>query len=77
MKVVLVDKNADSLKKAADALGGHASPYLCDVSKLDEWRALKSCVEMEYGKVDFLMLNAGIGLKSGWEDTEYFHKVHD
>ncbi|KAL8775983.1 MAG: hypothetical protein Q9203_003642 [Teloschistes exilis] len=77
MKVVLVDKSVDNLKKAADAVGGHAKPYPCDVSRLEDWRLLKSSVESVYGNVDFLMLNAGIGLKSGWEDTEYFHKIMD
>ncbi|KAL9582955.1 MAG: hypothetical protein Q9212_003000 [Teloschistes hypoglaucus] len=77
MKVVLVDNNVDSLNKAVDAVGGQPNAHISDVSKLDEWRSLKSCVEMEYGNIDFLMLNAGIGLKSGWEDTEYFHKIMD
>lgn len=31
--------------------------------------------EITPGQVSFLMLNAAIGLKSGWEDVEYFHKV--
>ncbi|KAL8664336.1 MAG: hypothetical protein Q9202_003151 [Teloschistes flavicans] len=77
MKVVLVDKSVDNLKKAAEAIGDHSKTYPCDVSKLDEWRDMKSSVESEYGNVDFLMLNAGIGLKSGWEDTGYFHKIMD
>ena len=47
-----------------------------DVSKLDEWSDLRVKVEMDFGLVQFLMLNAGIGLKSGWEDVEYFQKVH-
>ena len=47
-----------------------------DVSKIDEWSDLRAKVEMDFGQVSFLMLNAGIGPKSGWEDTEYFHKVN-
>lgn len=32
---------------------------------------------MADGKVDLLALNAGIGLKGGWEDAAYFHKIMD
>ncbi len=46
-----------------------------DVSKIDEWSDLRAKVDMDFGQVNFLMMNEGIGLKSGWEDIEYFHKV--
>ena len=46
-----------------------------DVGKIEEWSDLRAKVEMDFGQLSFLMLNAGIGLNSGWEDTEYFHKV--
>ena len=46
-----------------------------DVSKIDDWKDLKAKVEMDFGLVGLLMLNAGIAVKSGWEDMEYFHKV--
>lgn len=29
------------------------------------------------GKLELLALNAGIGLRGGWEDASYFHKVLD
>ena len=29
------------------------------------------------GKVSLLVLNAGIGLKSDWSDSAYFHKIMD
>lgn len=77
MKLALIDINADELSKAKGSLGGHAliETFAMDVSKIDEWRDLKSSVEKSFGGVDFLMLNAGIGLKGGWEDIDYFHKV--
>ncbi|KAL9041728.1 MAG: hypothetical protein Q9214_004006 [Letrouitia sp. 1 TL-2023] len=79
MKLALVDISAESLSKAKDSLnsGGLTETYARDVSKLDQWQDLKSSVEQSFGGVDFLMLNAGIGLKGGWEDTEYFHKIID
>lgn len=46
-----------------------------DVSKIDEWSDLRAKVEMDFGQVNLLMLNAGIGTKSGWEDVGYFHTV--
>lgn len=78
MKLALVDISAENLSKAKHSLssGVLTETYARDVSKLDQWQDLKSSVEQSFGGVDFLMLNAGIGLKGGWEDTDYFHKVH-
>ncbi|KAI4216350.1 MAG: hypothetical protein LQ351_001360 [Letrouitia transgressa] len=78
MKLALVDISAESLSNAKHSLdnGILTETYARDVSKLDQWHDLKSSVEQSFGGVDFLMLNAGIGLKGGWEDSDYFHKVH-
>ena len=77
MSVVLVDRNTEALDKARSQFnnGGPTKTFAVDVSKLDEWSDLRVKVEMDFGQVSFLMLNAGISLNSGWEDTEYFHKV--
>lgn len=77
MKVALVDRNTEALYEARSQFsnGSDTKTYAMDVSKIDEWSDLRAKVEMDFGQVGFLMLNAGIGLKSGWEDTEYFHKV--
>ncbi|KAL8933046.1 MAG: hypothetical protein Q9216_006549 [Gyalolechia sp. 2 TL-2023] len=79
MKLVLVDINADNLSKAKASIGEEnlIKTFTKDVSKIDQWQDLKIDVEKSFGTVDFLMLNAGIGLKAGWEDTEYFHKIMD
>ncbi|KAL8947262.1 MAG: hypothetical protein Q9222_006439 [Ikaeria aurantiellina] len=80
MNIALVDINPDALDAAEKELGEEApliKTYCNDVSKLDQWQAIKEDVENTFGGVDFLMLNAGIGLKGGWEDTEYFHKIMD
>jgi len=37
---------------------------------------LKNKVEKS-GKLDFLHLNAGIGLNGDWKDSEYFHKIFE
>lgn len=77
MKLALVDISADSLSKAKASIGEEVSTkiFAKDVSKIEQWHDLKTEVEKSFGTVDFLMLNAGIGLKGGWEDSEYFHKV--
>ena len=77
MNLALVDRNTAALSETRDQLnnGSATRTYSMDVSKIDEWSDLRAKVEMDFGQVSFLMLNAGIGLKSGWEDTEYFHKV--
>jgi len=71
MNVALVDNNAALLSAAKTALAGDTQTYTVDVSKRDEWQALREKVR----EVDFLMLNAGIGLNGDWEDVDYFHKV--
>lgn len=78
MKVALVDINDTLLSTAAQSL--NAAPdkvktYTVDVSKIEDWKDLKAKVEMDFGLVGCLMLNAGVADRSGWEDGEYFRKV--
>ena len=83
MNLALVDINEKNLLEAKEIFvndnndnnGTKTEIYVMDVSKIEEWKALKEKVEARFGGVDFLMLNAGIGLKGGWEEVEYFHKV--
>ena len=49
--------------------------YAMDVSKLEDWKDVRAKVEMDFGLVGLVMLNAGVMVKSGWDDVEYFHKV--
>lgn len=78
MNLALVDNNKTLLARAKDELSASDSTtesYDMDVSKIDQWENLRDQVKQKFGGVDLLMLNAGIGLKSGWEDQAYFHKV--
>ena len=78
MNLALVDKNPEALSQAASQFANDEAvteTYAMDVSKLDTWKELRSKVESQFKRVDFLMLNAGIGLKGGWEDAEYFEQV--
>jgi len=81
MRVAVVDWNGDYLSKAKSTLledkgAEDVEAYQIDVSKINEWKELKSKVVQKFGgPPDFLMLNAGIGLKGSWGDEEYFQKV--
>lgn len=77
MKLALVDYNAENLAKAKEELNSSdVETYHVDVSKLDQWQDLKAKVDKQFGgKLDLLMLNAGVSAKPDWESNEYFHKV--
>lgn len=77
MSIALVDVNAASLNDARGHLGGgaHVETYIADVSQVAAWSELRSKVHQRFGVVHFLHLNAGIGAKGDWEDTDYFRKV--
>jgi len=77
MNVAIVDNNKATLKAAEKSVGEKILAYEMDVSKIDEWRNLKDKIESSYGRIDLLHLNAGIGLKSTWEDTSYFQRIMD
>lgn len=77
MKVVLVDNNAENLSKAKETLGGtDVETYELDVSKAEQWDQLRDAVTKQFGRIDFLMLNAGTSAKGSWGDSEYFNKVN-
>jgi len=79
MKLALIDNNASNLARAKETLSStkdkeaKLETYEVDVSQIGQWRSLRTQVEKDFGTVDFLMLNAGIGLKwdaSQWEDEK-------
>ena len=79
MRVAIVDVNTETLDIASKALKGKGDMtiFQADVSKVDDWKRLKSEVD-EWAKegVDFLMLNAGVVRPVGtWGDSDYFDKV--
>merc|ERR1712225_170412 len=49
-----------------------------DVGKVEDFESLKAKITNDFGgKISLLVLNAGIGLKSDWSDSAYFHKIMD
>ena len=89
MNLALVDNNASNLSRAKETLSS-SSPssssstktkteiYTVDVTQSSQWSDLKSKIEKDFGTIDFLMLNAGIGLSwdsSKWSSEEYWRKT--
>jgi NAD(P)-dependent dehydrogenase (short-subunit alcohol dehydrogenase family) len=80
MIVGIADRNATLLDQAKETLANGAPEdvhiFEMDVSKHEDWKALKTDVTQALGKVDLLMLNAGIsGKGAAWGNDEYFETV--
>ena len=78
MNLALVDRNTEALSNAQRDLAKDEAIteiYAIDVSQFSDWTRLRSKVESKFGHLDFVMLNAGIGLKGSWEEVEYFEQV--
>lgn len=77
MKLALVDLHAQNLELARDSLGTDilTETYAMDVSSRDEWFMLREKVVATFGRIDLLMLNAGVGAKGHWDDWQYFETV--
>lgn len=76
-KKELPDGSAGGDGGSGSGSGGAAKieTYEMDVSKAEQWAELRTKVKASFERVDFLMLNAGVGAKGGWENLDYFHKV--
>lgn len=79
MNLILVDNNTEKLESAKSSITskGSVDTHSMDVSSMSDWTSLKSSVEKGGKSLDFLHLNAGIGLKGDWTDNTYFHKIFD
>lgn len=79
LKMVLTDVNGSLLQEAAGTLEApreNVEIVTMDVGDRGAWASVKEKVDQKFGgKVDFLVLNAGVGPKTDWEDVESFRKV--
>src|SRR5215469_13517167 len=57
--LVLADVNADGVRKAAEAIGGHA--IVCDLADPDVPARLVEEAHAQHGRLDLICSNAGIG----------------
>lgn len=76
LKLLLTDINGTLLAEVARSLPAPVETVHMDVGDRDAWRRVKEKVDSAYGgRVDLLVLNAGVGRKTAWEDVETFKKV--
>ncbi|KOS21974.1 Ketoacyl reductase HetN [Escovopsis weberi] len=80
MRVILVDRDIEALKRAESEVRSagkgahHVSSYPLDVSRQADWDALKNHVESQ-GSVELLVLNAGTMPRGTWGDANYFRNI--
>ncbi|KIH91470.1 NADP(+)-dependent dehydrogenase [Sporothrix brasiliensis 5110] len=71
---------AETLYGGASA-SGSLTTHTLDVSQLKDWAGLRSAVEDAsgpfQGRVNLLVLNAGVGGSTPWTDVAAFHKILD
>ena len=83
-RVIAGDVATEALERVAAEVNalhpGHVLPVKLDVSNGEDWDALVAAGAAQFGKIDGLMNNAGIGTKGVfWEETSYelFKRVID
>ena len=62
LAVALTSRTEDGARAAARELGGSARGYACDVRSHEQVAAVFRAVESDFGGIDVLVNNAGIGL---------------
>lgn len=74
--IVITDINESILKETAKELS--CEKILLDVTKENEWKNVISCVEKQFGSLNILVNNAGIGGGGDVEQTDidFWHQVH-
>lgn len=69
-RVIITGQNEERLKAAADKLGKNVIPVRVDVRLLSDLDALADRVKVEFGSLDILFANAGIGLFASLNDVD-------
>jgi len=83
-RVAALDFNMDAARETVQNIvseGGHATAYQADVSDLVQMQAAIDAVLADYGRIDILQINAGIGkvggpLETSLEDWDRIQKVN-
>jgi NAD(P)-dependent dehydrogenase (short-subunit alcohol dehydrogenase family) len=71
-RVAALDFNMESARETVQEIvseGGQASAYQADVSDLSQMQAAVDAVLADYGRIDILQINAGIGKVGGPQET--------
>lgn len=75
-QIIVADLNADGLQAVADEIGARAIP--ADVSDEADVKNLITTAENDYGQIDLLCSNAGIGVSGGPETSnEDWQRIWD
>lgn len=78
MRLLLVDNDEEALENLTKKHFVNDSDVIVskvDVSSLTDWQTLKKLALDKFGTIQFLVLNAGRGLKGTWGDDDYFRDV--
>ncbi|CEI61889.1 hypothetical protein FVEN_g2945 [Fusarium venenatum] len=78
MRLLLVDNDEEALESLNKQHFADDSDVLTskvDVSSLSDWQSLKKLALDNFGTIEFLVLNAGRGLKGTWGDDDYFRET--
>jgi NAD(P)-dependent dehydrogenase (short-subunit alcohol dehydrogenase family) len=59
--VVITGRNQDTLDAAAAEIGARATAYRSDIADIDSLDPVVAAIKDQYGRVDVLFVNAGIG----------------
>ena len=62
MRVALTARTLEAAEKAAKEIGGSARGYACDVRQWPQVQAVYAAVEKDFGGLDVLVNNAGVGV---------------
>lgn len=71
-KVAALDLKLDAAKETVNEIsaeGGEALAYAADVADIEQMRSAIDAVMNDWGRIDILQINAGIGKVGGPEDT--------
>ncbi|MGL4306760.1 MAG: SDR family NAD(P)-dependent oxidoreductase [Mycobacteriaceae bacterium] len=66
--VICLDINQESAINTARACGSHGIAYGCDVGNYEELKSIAEIVELEYGPIEVLINNAGVGVSGDFLD---------
>ena len=78
-QVVIVGRNVQSVNETVNQLGEKAFGVRADVAKLEDLDTLYETVQKEFGRLDILVVNAGVAPMRpiGLVDEEYFDRIYD
>jgi len=77
--VIITGRNSTAIDQAVKELGKNAIGFVCDATKPGETSKLAETLKQQFGKVDILLVNAGVFFSEpvGQITTETYDKIMD